>query len=90
MAQPVISSVVASPATVAPGGASVITVTAFDPDSQIVTVDITVRDQAGNVGSGSVDIQVNDPLTYEASVPAGQGSVVQDPTQPNVFHYTAP
>lgn len=90
MANPVIDSVVATPSTVAPGGTSDVQITAHDPDSQVVPVTVTVTDGQGNQNQSMINISISDPLTYLVTVPAGQGSVMQDGVDPSLWHYTAP
>lgn len=89
MATPTINAITVEPQTIAPGGQATITVDAVDPDSQEVTVSVTVTDAAGNTGTGSAKVRISDPLTYSASVPDGQGTVAQG-SKPNEFIYTAP
>jgi len=88
MATPVITNVsVVYPAgktSVAPGEIAQIFVTASDPDTRLVRVDLVVTDQAGVSGTGSVDIVVTDPLTYSATAPSGTVSSVS----PGVFSFT--
>lgn len=75
MAAPIIDSITVSyPAgktSVSPGETATITVVAHDVDSQTVQVSVTVKDAAGNVGTGQVPVVVSDPLTYSATAPTG-------------------
>ncbi len=92
MAAPVISSVVASPDTIPPGGTSVVTVMAIDPDSRPGTLTATVRDSEGNVVSEVTMLTIADALSYELADTDGLGLTIVQRAAPqdHIFDVTAP
>ncbi|HKW12935.1 MAG TPA: hypothetical protein VJS69_00475 [Candidatus Krumholzibacteria bacterium] len=86
---PIIDSIVVTPATVAPGGSFVVTVSAHDPDESTGVLTGSVRDAAGNETQASAVIHISDPLTYNLTAPAGF-SVTPRAGQPGVFDCVAP
>lgn len=71
MANPIIDSITVSPDPVPTGQTTTITVVAHDPDQRTETFTVIIRDVAGNEGTGQVDFNITDPLTYEGSVTGG-------------------
>ena len=91
MAAPIISSIVAVPAVVPPGGTSVVTVTASDPDAGVGTLTVTVTDSTGNAVTGTTPLIVQDPLTYALADTDSMGfTITPRAGQPNVFDVVAP
>lgn len=91
MAPPVINSIVAVPAVIAPGGTSVVTIIASDPDAAVGSLTVTVTDSQGNIVTAAAVLTIQDPLTYMLEDTDGVGFViVQRPGQPGVFDVTAP
>lgn len=86
---PIIDAIVASPSTVQPSGAFVVTITAHDPDATTGTLVGTVRDAAGNQSQASALVTISDPLTFALSGPTGF-QIVQRAGSPNVFDCVAP
>lgn len=89
MANPVIDSIQANPAVVAPGGSFVVTIVAHDPDEQIGTLVGTVRDSAGNESQASALVRIADPLAFGLQGPAGF-VITPRAGQPGVFDCVAP
>jgi len=91
MAAPVITSIVLNPDTIPPGGTTVVTINAFDPDSTSATLAGTATDVAGNLTAKQVVLKISDPLTYALAEVGGTGlTIVQRPApQDNVFDVTA-
>lgn len=85
MAAPIVDSVVITPSTIAPGGSADIKVNAHDPDTGLVTLTGTVRDQAGNVANVSGTVTITDALTF--TLTASRGTVTQDAADPSLFHF---
>lgn len=71
MANPIIDSITVTPDPVPTGQTATITVVAHDPDQRTEVFTVIVRDAAGNEGTGTVDINIADPLSYEGSVTGG-------------------
>ena len=90
MPAPVVNSVVANPNQVNPGGASVVTISASDPDDGTITLTATVTDSGGNQATGTGTISVLDSPTYELSAPAGWVVVQRAAPNENIFDVTAP
>ncbi len=91
MAAPIIDSMTATPASVAPKGAFVVTIVAHDPDNRSWTLTGNVTDTAGNLIQSSVTVAVGDTLTFALMAPTGSGFVITPRAgQPNVFDCVAP
>lgn len=80
---PIIDSIVATPAVVRPGGTFVLTIAAHDPDEKTLTITGTATDAAGNASSATVLVRVSDPITFGA-VGAGV-TIVPRAGAPGVF-----
>jgi len=88
---PIIDSIVANPAQVAPGGAFVVSIVAHDPDSKSGRLVGNVSDAAGNTAQAVVTVQISDPLTFQLLDQDAVGfQIVPRPGQPGVFDCTAP
>ena len=91
MANPIINSIVAIPAVIAPGGSSVVTINASDPDSRSGVLTGTVKDRQGNVTQATSLLTIADLLGYTLEDTDGVGfTIVERPGQPGVFDVTAP
>ena len=91
MAAPIIASITATPSTVAPGGAFVVTVVASDPDERLATLRGRVTDSQGNVSELEGQVTISDPLGYELLDRDGAGFIIAARAgQPNVFDCRAP
>lgn len=92
MSAPVINGVtVTYPGTqtsAQPGQQVRLTVDATDADNYTITVNVTVKDAAGNQTAVASSVTVSDPLTYSAT--ASAGTITQDPVNPNQFVLTVP
>jgi hypothetical protein len=76
MASPVIDSV-------SPPGPLNLTIAAHDPDTKTGASTFTVTDAEGNATQVTVNLTVNDPLTYSATT--NVGTITQSPTIPTQF-----
>ncbi len=91
MAAPIIDSITATPATVLPKGAFVVTVVAHDPDNRSWSLTGNVTDSTGNLVQSTVTVNVGDTLTYALVAPTGSGfTITPRAGQPNVFDCLAP
>jgi len=91
MAAPIIDSMTATPSSVAPKGAFVVSIVAHDPDSRSWTLAGNVQDTTGTNVSSSVVVTVADPITYALTAPAGSGfTITPRAGQPGVFDCVAP
>lgn len=91
MATPVIDSIAASPNNVPPGGAFVVSIVAHDPDSLSGRLTGRVVDSAGNSVDATVDIQINDVLSYVLLDSDNVGfTITPRAGQPGVFDCVAP
>jgi hypothetical protein len=91
MAAPIISNVaVAYPVgqtTLRPGQVATITVTASDPDAQVITLTVVAEDSSNNESApATVQVTIADPLTFSAT--ASAGTVTPIAGQPGKFNYT--
>lgn len=89
MAAPVIRSVAASEATVAPGQSFTVWVDAFDPDARTLVFTATTTDAAGAAATATTTVTVGDPLSYALTADDPAVTVVQDPADPARFTVTA-
>jgi len=87
MAAPIIDSVTVYPDPVSVGGTATVTIIAHDPDEVTYTITGTVTDSTGNETPFTAEALTSDPLTYTATTDVG--TLTQDDSQPNVFHWTA-
>src|SRR5262245_64630183 len=89
MAAPVIDSIVVTyPAGqnyVSPGQTAQIVVTAHDPDTQNLTVNVEVVDAAGNKGTGTTTVKIQD--AYDTTATAASGTITETATN-GVFNFT--
>jgi 6-phosphogluconolactonase (cycloisomerase 2 family) len=84
MASPVIDSVSPpGPLNLTPGQSVVFTIAAHDPDTKTGASTFTVTDAEGNATQVTVNLTVNDPLTYSATT--NVGTITQSPTIPTQF-----
>lgn len=91
MAAPIIASITATPSTVAPGGAFVVTIVASDPDARQAMLVGRVTDSQGNVAEIQGQVTISDPLAYELlDLDAVGFTIAQRAGQPNVFDCRAP
>lgn len=92
MAAPVIDGInPPSPISFAPGETKAIQVLAHDPDNGApVSQRLSVADSQGNSTPVLVTLQVADLLTYLADPAPAGWTVVQDASDPSIFHVTAP
>ncbi len=78
MAAPVIDSVTPANVVLHPGEFADVVVVAHDPDSASGSVQFPVTDSAGNQTLATVDLRLDDPLTFgEAIVDPGLNATVQ-------------
>ena len=91
MAAPIIDSITVSPLTVQPGQAFVVMISAHDPDALTGTLRGVVTDSQGNISSATVDIMIQDPLTFDLLDVGVIGFAIQERTgSPGVFDCVAP
>ena len=91
MANPIIDSIIANPTMVNPGQSFVVTITAHDPDAMVGTLEGVVTDSQGNVSRATVDIMIQDPLTFDLLDVNSVGFSIQLRVgSPGVFDCVAP
>lgn len=91
MAAPIIQSFTASPSTLPPGGSTVVTIQAVDPDNRVITMVGEVQDSEGNSAMGELVLTVGDPITYFLHDVNGAGlQIVPRAGQPGVFDVRVP
>lgn len=91
MATPIISSIVALPATVQPGQAFVVTIVASDPDARTGVLRGVVTDTQGNTAEASALVTISDPITFALQDVGSVGFIITPRAgQPGVFDVVAP
>lgn len=91
MAAPIIDSIIASPNTVSPGSAFVVTIAAHDPDQRTGLLTGVVRDVAGVEARATALVSISDPLSFQLLDEGGVGFVVTARAgSPGVFDCRAP
>ncbi len=91
MAPPIISSIIVEPGVIPPGGLSVVTINASDPDAAVGRLTGNVMDSHGSVTEAVAVLTIQDPLTYELVDSDGVGFVITPRSgQPHVFDVVAP
>ena len=91
MAAPVISSITVVPDPVLPGGTTVVTINATDPDSTAVTLVGTATDAAGAATPQNVVITIQDVLTYALTgAPVGWTVTQRGAPNTHIFDVTVP
>jgi hypothetical protein len=91
MADPVINALILSKTVINAGETITARIDASDPDARSGVLTGTVKDSAGNTATITGTVSLSDPLTYSLEDTDGLGfTIVQDATDPSLFHLTAP
>ena len=89
MANPVVTSIVASKPNYAPGELITLTVNHTDADRVPMTVTSTVTDSTGNTGTGTLSIMIDGGNVAVTSVPARVWTIVAATANQTVLTATA-
>ncbi len=90
MAAPIITSITVVPNPVLPGGTTVVTYDATDPDNVTVQFPGGVSDASGGLTPATVSITVQDILTYILGPVTGWTVVQRMAPNDHIFDVTAP